>query len=459
MSGIVGALNIAKKSLLTSQKALEVTGNNIANVNTPGYSRETPIYTESPSLMMNGLVVGSGANISQVIRQYDAFVTRQLREKNSTLGEETGRSEPLTQLESIMSISETSLAGDIDEFFGAWQDLSTDPGDKLARNTVIDTGVQLTDTFSGMLGDLESLKQAINTTLPGKVSALNANLEELADLNQRIVNIETAGPQAMAARDRRDVLLEEISFAIGGKYIEESDGMVSYYLDNGMPVVQEQTPFLLSTTRNGSSVDLELKVNSQSFSLGLDNVGGELRGLLSVRDETIPGVIDDLDKLAYSLGSEVNRIHQLGTGMDGIGGRDFFAPLTQQSGAANALTVAISDFQQVAAGLSGATGDNNNALALGSLGSALVVDGSQTFTGFYGQITSQVGIEVGNNDLAVSGNQDALVQLQNLRDATAGVSVEEEMINLISYQKSFEASAKLLTTVNEMLDILMSAKR
>ena len=459
MAGIGGALNLGKSSLLANQKALEVTGNNIANINTPGYSREVPVFREYPSVMMDGVAVGTGTYVSQIRREHDVFLARQLQDKNSSLGEEAGKSTPLAAIESILTISENSLAGSIDRFFNAWQDLSDDPGNRVAREAVLQSGAQLTKAFAQPVNELMALKGSLDTTLAARANDLNSKFAEVAELNQTIANIEASGPNALGARDRRDVLLQEISYALGGTSIENASGMVSYFLPNGMPVVLDGEAYSLNLTKVGNVTELRLQLDSQQITLDANTVAGEFRGLLSVRDQLIPSLIDDLDKLAYNLVNEVNQVHQLGTGLDGGSGRDFFTPPAQQAGAATSLALALNDYQQLAAGLTSAPGDNVNALALSDLGTTLVVDGSQTFSGFYGLIASNLGREVSDNKLALSGNQDAVSQLSNLRDGKVGVSLEEEMVNLIRYQNSFEASAKFLTTVDEMMDTILSIRR
>ena len=459
MSGLTSALNIGKLSLLTSQKAIEVTGNNIANINTPGYSREVPMFSDRPTLMMKGVAIGTGVSITQVEREHDVFLAKQIQGKNADLGEESAKTVPLAEIERIINISENSLAAEIDRFFDSWQELTSDPGSPMARELVLENGAQLSRTFARTIDGLTSVQQGIDATLEGRIEELNDKFSEVAELNQTISDIESRGQTALSARDRRDVLLKEISYALGGTSIENADGMVSHFLPNGAPVVLDQESFSLKLVQNAGVKELRLQFESHQVSLGPDSIAGELKGLLTVRDQLIPGIKDELDLLAFDLANEVNQVHQLGTGLDGIGGRDFFVPPALQAGAASGLAMALADQTQVAAGLSSAPGDNMNALAVSDLATALLVNGSQTFSGFYGAIAGKLGLEVRGNDLAQKGNADALTQLNNLRDSKDGVSLEEEMISLIRYQNSFEASAKFLTTVDDMMETLLSIKR
>jgi len=456
MSGIVNALNLAKTGLLTGQKALEIAGNNISNVNTPGYSREVPTFTAFPSIMIQGIMVGSGSGISNISREHDAFLTKQIQDKNASLGSEEGKAEPLTQVENTIGISSDSLGVKIDNFFSSWQALSGDPGNQVARSNVLDSGSQLGVAFYSAVKGLQAVQGNLDVSLGVKIGELNTKIKQVAELNQTIAGIEAGGPNALSARDQREELLKEISYSVGGTTIESASGMVSVYLPNGLPLVQDQDAFTLGVSTAGGVQSLQLNTGSQPMNLATDKVGGEIHGLLAVRDQIIPDLINNLDKLAFNLANQVNAAHQLGTGLDGVGARNFFTPPALQAGAASTLTVALGSYNQVAAGLTSATGDNTNALNISALGGALTIDGSYTFSGYYGQLATDVGGEVSNNKMMVTGNKDSLDLISNLRDNTVGVSIEEEMVSLIRYQKGFEASAKYLTVVNEMLATLLN---
>jgi flagellar hook-associated protein 1 FlgK len=151
----------------------------------------------------------------------------------------------------------------------------------------------------------------------------------------------------------------------------------------------------------------------------------------------------------------VNDAHKNGFDLTGAQGEDFFTV-----DATGRLGVALQSGSKIAAGgVGGAPGDNLNAKSIAALGGAKVINGEDTFVGFYGKMTARVGIEAAQNRLTRGGADDAMVQLKNLREGKVGVSLEEEMISLIQYQKGFEASAKFLATIDEMMDTLLSLKR
>jgi len=459
MGGIISALNAAKTSITSQQKAIEVVGNNIANVNTPGYSRQTPNLTPYPTLAFGDFFVGQGVRVGSIERAHDAFLTGEIRQKNADFGQENAKTAPLAEIEGSLPIDDTGLAADIDRFFDAWQELSTNPDGSVERSQVIQYGRRLAQSFNSTWNRLEDIRGNIDNTLVSKVDTINLKLRQVADLNKRISTVEYAGQSANAERDQRDQLVKELAGEIGVTAVEDKVGMISLQLPGGVPLVEGGIALRLETLQTPGGV--QIKVNTGSASLPVPNSGwgGEFRGLLDTRDQLIPDLQGRLDQLAYDLATQVNGLHRAGSGLDGVGGRDFFVQPTAVSTAATLLSVAISDPNAVAAGQTSAPGDNSNALQLAALKDVAFVNGTDSYTEWYGKITSSVGIEASQNKLAVTGLQDSLEQLENLREATVGVSIEEEMINLLQYQKAFEASAKFLSTVDEMMDSVLMIKR
>ncbi len=459
MSGLTSAMDAAKTSIFTNQKSIEITGNNIANINTPGYSRQRPELTPYPALNFNGYFIGQGVKLSTVTREHDVFLTRQLREQNASFGEESAQASPLAEIERVFNISEENLSTEIDRFFDAWQELSANPSGSIERDVVVQRGNILANKFHSTSQELENVRQNINFTISSKIDEINLKLQEVAELNVQIGSIEMAGQPANTFRDRRDLLLEELSYSLGIQSYEENNHMVSVQLPSGLPLVESAKALPINGVISGNNVQLQIQYDNTTLDVGMGMLGGEFKGLLTVRDSLLPSIKDDLDKLAYNLTNEINTQHQAGVGLDGIGGRDFFTTLAVQTNASDNIAVMVNNSSHIAAGTSSAPGDNTNAIAISGLSTANTVNGTDTFVSFYGDITARVGIESSQNRLSLGGSEDALVQLQNLRDGKVGVSLEEEMINLIQFQRGFEASAKVLSTVDEMMATLLTIKR
>lgn len=464
MSGLTSALNIGKTGLSVNQKGIEVAGNNVANVNTPGYSKQTLELSSTPTLQFNDQMIGQGAVVSSISREGDSFVSKQLIAKSAVYGEENAKNLPLAELERIVGIDDASLANDIDQFFDAWQELSSNPSGDLERQQVMQMGTDLASDFQGMISDLQAVEEGINGTLEGSITDLNRQLQEIADLNVKIVSAEATGISANALRDQRELLLQEVSEVAGINYFEEANGMVSVQLPSGLPLVTADTTSTISTERVSGSLQINLTSGASISILGSADFGGEIHGLLDLRDNYIPSVEEELDLLAYELAEAVNGVHTSGVDANGNPGSDFFSYSSSGSdpwtGAAATLSMALTATTEVAAGTVAAPnhqpGDNGNTLNMVALQDQDLVNGSSSFSEYYGKIAADVGLEVSQNSLSLVSAEDALVQMQNMRDATAGVSVDEEMLLLTQYQTGYEAAAKYLSTVDEMLNTLMN---
>lgn len=457
MSGILSALNSAKTSLQANQKAIDIIGNNIANVNTEGYSRQVPVFTPIPSLNFRGFNIGLGVSVTDVEREYDSMIVSQIQNKSAGLGELDIKSSPLSEIERIINIGEANLSNEIEQFFSTWQQLSTNPAGSVERESVLVQGQRMLDRFSEMSDDLNNVRNNVNEKLDAKVQDINRLLSELHSINDRIATISASGLTPNAEMDRRDVVLEDLSRTLGVDFFID-EPLATVQLPGGVPLLQDNYQATLSTSFVNGVSEIDVQMGSTTIRLNFDNVGGEIKGLMDVRDNIIPAVLDDVDNLAYTIATEVNTQHQLGMGSDGIGNRDFFnVPATATDVASN-LSIALTDVRQVAAGNTAASGDNNNALAMADLANARIVNGTDTFSEFYGRIASKVGMDASQNMLSLEGHEDAIVQLKNQRDAKSGVSIEEEMIRMIQYQRAFEASAKLLTAVDEMMQTLLTTR-
>ncbi len=470
MSGLLTALNAGKTSLMTNQKSIEIVGNNIANVNTEGYSRQRAELTQIPAVNFGDFFVGQGVTVSDVSREHDVFISRQLQEKSITLGEESGKSTPLTELERIFDISDDNLASSINDFFDAWQQLTTNPSGQVERDMVVQRGQLMGDAFSNTYNELETVRGNLNNDIVSKIGTLNQQTSEIADLNDRIFQIEVNGQTANAARDQRDLLVEDLSKSLGVQTYTDNRGMLAVQLPGGTPLVLGNQSMPLSVKTTGTDVNLQISIGGHTKDIYSQELGGEMKGIFDIRDDFISGLREDLDTLAVEITKSVNDVHVNGwytdpaTG-DPATGQLFFDDITalpQDTPPSRHIKVALPDSRYLAAAGqdTAAPGDNENALTIAALETTYKVNGTNdTFDNYYSQIVSTVGIEASRNKMALGGAQDASVQLHNLRDGFSGVSLEEEMVDLVQYQRGFESSAKFLSTIDEMMDSLLQLKR
>lgn len=473
MAGLFDALNSARTSLEVNQKSIEVVGNNISNVNTEGYSRQYTQLSQYPAVNFGDFFIGQGVKVADIQRDHDVFIQNQLIDKSADYGYENSQAQPLSELERIFAVTENNLATDVDNFFDAWQELSTSPSDLVLRDAVIQSGDILATNFNNTITELDTVQENINDTLASKVDDINAKIQEIAELNSRIYSIEINGQSANTARDRRELLARQLGESVGAQSFTDSRGMLTVNLPGGLPLVQGTAAMELEAVSSGADLDIQLHAGGVTRTIDQNNIGGEFKGLLYLRDAFIPNLEDDLNRMAYEISTQVNTQHGLGAGLDSVPGRNFFddppnfgsTTVDPWTDAARAMAVAITGAEEVAAAQAptppdtAAPGDNRNALLLANLDESYLIDGIDNFNGFYGKLVGRIGLEKNQNELSLQGTEDAVVQLNNLRDGLSGVSLEEEMIELISYQRGFESSAKFLTTVDELMDTLISIKR
>ncbi len=479
MAGLLNALNSARTSLEVNQKSIEIVGNNISNVNTEGYSRQQAVLATYPAMNFGDFFIGQGVKITDVSRQHDVFIDQQIKQKAIDFGLQDASTRPLFELERIFNITEDNISTDIDNFFDSLQELSADPSDLVQRNNVILQGEVLATSFNNTIDELNSINENINDTILSKLDAVNSKISEIADLNDRIYSIEIQGQTANSARDQRDMVARDLAQTLGAQSYENANGMLSVALPGGMPLVQGNMAMTITAEVTGTDLTLNLHAGGVTRELQLKNLGGEFQGLMDIRDNFIPELTHDLDKLAYELSVQVNIKHQAGGALDNTDGNIFFdwppecdpADPTllpaDYTGAARAMKVNITDPSKIAAGFLPtppapqrvAPGDNSNALILSNIADIYRIDGTDSFNSLYGKMAAKVGVESNQNQLSLKGAEDALVQLENFRDGLVGVSLEEEMISLIQFQRGFESSAKFLSTVDEMMSTVLNIKR
>jgi flagellar hook-associated protein 1 FlgK len=475
--GINNLLNIATSGVTMARVAMEVTSENIANVNTPGYSRQKTIFETAPVTTANGFPLGTGVQLATVQRSHDDLLQLQLVKGNSEYGESETKQTALSQIEPFFNeVTNNGLGQAVENFFNSWQDLSVTPQGSAERQAVLSRTQVLVDTFHQMNTNLNDSLSSADRTLEGITADITDKAKSIASLNEQILQTERLGGNANELRDQRDYLTQELAKKVGVSYSEQSDGTLTVTLPGGEPLVQGNTFATLSTEVDagtglnkimltppdgGASSDVTATIG------GTDNGLGEIGGTLQVRDEIVPGYLAKLDEMARQLVTNVNNQHSAGYGLDGTQ-NDFFDP-SKITSADIALNSSLTTDKIAAAGqdptvVSG-PGDNRSAFALAQLKStsfSFTVDGnttSATMSSFYNGFVSSVGIDTQNAGNSTAQSESYLRQLNALRESNSGVSLDEEMANLIKYQRAFEASAKVINTASQMLDTVMGLIR
>jgi len=470
MAGIFGILDIGKSAIFGQQTAIGVTGHNIANVNTPGYSRQRAVLESGIPVMSESGLMGTGVRTKEIQRSYDKFLTLQLSTEQSTYGKLETENEIISQLESFFNDSEgQGLNSAISNFFNSFQDLANDPENSSVRSVVVARGREVSNLFNNIDSNLKKLQKSLDADIKVNLSDINRISGEIADLNLEISKIEGGNVNANDLRDRRESLLEELSQKININYFEDYNNQVTVFAGGESPIVEGINVNKLETSPNaGNSNLLDINFNNGSGStINITNkiTDGNLAGLIELRDTSIPKYIGDMDELAAGIINGVNSQHELGTGLDGSTGNAFFTAL--QSGLSNgaagemSLNPTVRDNpEKIAAALTSSSGDNQNALNIADLqSSSLLGNNTQNFSEFYASMVGELGVEANNITNYYNQQESVLTLLKNRRESVSGVSIDEELTDLIKYQNGYSAAARLISTVDKMLDEMMNMIR
>jgi flagellar hook-associated protein 1 len=466
--GLSAAMEIGKNGLNIYRVATDVTSENIANVNTPGYSRQRVILETAPPTTSNGFPLGTGVKISTVERYYDGLLQKQLVNAQTTQGYDTTKSSVLQQIEPTFNeVSTDGLGAAITNFFGAWQDLTLNPTGSAERQAVLSRTQILTDNFKSVSTTLTDAVNTQNASLVPMTDSINATLKNIAQLNGQIKTTELVSGNANETRDQRDQLIRNLSQQIGITYTENSDGTTDVkYADSGASLVTGSTAGSFSFTTNAVTGLYDVNVAPPGGAAALvAPTTGQLGGTLALRDTIIPGYLAKVDALANTIATQVNTQHKLGFDQNGVAGVDFFTGTTAATISLNFSPgpppTGITGTDKIAAsGSLALLGDNSNALALAQLQTKKAMSaGTTTFGSYFNGLVSTVGLDAQSAKNTEAQDVAFTKQLTTLRESNSGVSLDEELTNLIKYQRSYQASAKLITTATEMMDTVIAMIR
>ncbi len=450
------AFEIGRRALRASQLGVTITGQNIANVNTAGYTRQ---QVQLPPIGTNLQPGGNdiGADGLRAIR--DRFVEARLVAETGLNGRLTARRDALAPVDAVFNDSNTSggIQAALTGFFGAFRDLEAQPTSVPLRALAAAKAETLADSFQVTRARLADIRSSTDADYGRGVEQVNTLTAQVADLNQQIAIAEHIGEQSSGLRDQRGELVRQLAELTGGR-ATESDGMVTFHLADGNSLVVGTQSFALGTQSTPPNGLTQATLNGQPANFA----SGRLRGLEDAVTE-ISGQLNSLDELAAAVADRVNTLHTSGSDLDGNAGTAVF--LANGGGAINAANIQFNTALKtnprliVAAASGAGSGDATVARGLaGLLQDKTSVIGTQTdsFESFYAGLVTQAGQGVHNAEDALSTQQLILAQAQAQRDSVSGVSLDEEAVNLLQYQKAYEAAARFLKVADEMTLTILS---
>jgi flagellar hook-associated protein 1 FlgK len=463
MSTLGAILSTATSALQSHQKAGQVTAHNIANALTEGYSRQhvslTPV---GPVQTIDGWI-GTGVRIADITRYRDALLDHGYRQETGVAAGFRTRHEMLGQVEAaFLEPTEQGFGATLDAFWDAWSDLANRPADDNARAMIRERGRQLASHLNRLDTALNEVADLGRRRLADTIARINDLARTVADLNTRIIAAEAGGRTASDLRDARDLALDRLAEIAPIQVVERPNGGVGVTM-GGVSVIDDGTFQTLRLDSTGGTWTILTEKGHVVPALG--GVLDELAGLMN---ETIPAYRAQLDNLARSIVSSVNALHSTGVSPNGATGIDFFRVPAGGIAAVTAANIALSDAidsdpGNIAAGTGDTDGEyragaNDIALALSRLRDApdATYLGNATPGGYYYGIVADIGRAVAAAKDGATVHETLASQIQNRRDSVSGVSTDEEMIKLIQHQTAYTAAAKLITTVDEMLQTILN---
>ncbi len=464
-------IEIGRRALQAGQTALQVTSHNIANASTPGFARQSVNLTNVAGVP--GSATGAGVNVSSVVSQRDAFLDSQARVEMQVLGRWEAMERAFVGIEGIFNeptgagsseagtiFNEPSglgLSGSLSRFWNAWQDLANVPESGAARASVRQEADFLVTTMNQIYTRVADSRSGLDDDIVRQVREINGILDSLASINSEIPRTNLDGTVGGDLVDERNRLLEDLSSRVDISVLEKENGQVSVLL-SGHNLVQHNQAVHLAV-RTVTQNDFPTSVISFSDDGSLTPVReGQLSGLIEVRDKTVPDILARLDAVAGAMVTEVNRMHRTGTGALGSTAVDFFDNSRLSASNIAVDDKIIADLNNIAASADGNSGDNGIALAIAGMRNTDDLAGLQgdTVEGFFFTLLGEVGSRSKEAQTMAENHRLFSSQIDNRRQAVQGVSLNDEASNLVLYQRAYQAAARTVSIIDDLMEVTIN---
>lgn len=341
----MSSLNIASRALTTNLAALQVVGHNIANVNTPGFSRQTVQLSTAGAQNSGSGFFGKGVELTAISRAYNAFLTADALSTSSVAASDEARFQRLQQLESLFPLGEDSLGVALNNALNAWSAVTSSPTDSTARTVVIARAEELASRLRDTAFKLEDLRLTSATQLKSTQETINTLATKIADINLRIVEASGAGRSPNDLLDQRDQLLADLNKQVQTSTVQADDGSLTVFIAGSQPLVlggRASQVEVRQSLRDPQRYDLFLDQAGQSVEVNQDFLGGgTLKGVLQFVNKDLPTSVNTLGRLTTSLVAQVNAQHRLGLDLNGNPGGDFYTLAAMPSGVGGPGTATI----------------------------------------------------------------------------------------------------------------------
>jgi flagellar hook-associated protein 1 len=454
MGTLTALLNLSQTALQASQAAIDITSNNVANANTPGYADQVAVWRENDSISLSARAsAGEGSSVS-ALSQRDAVLNQRIHQQTQLESSSSAESAALNDLQSIFGITasttsavSTTLGTDVNSFFGSLSSLQASPANASVRQSVIGAASTLAYDFNTASSQIAQQTAGLNQQVSTTLTQVNTLTTSIAALNLQIESI-SPNSDAGTLEDQRQQDLAQLSSLIGFDQTKTENNGLTLTTTNGALLVSEGQSFALSTATVSGNTNI-VSATGQDITASLS--GGSLGGILQAREHDLPQALSALDSLAYAIGSAVNTQNQAGLDANGNPGAPIFNLPSTSAGAASTISLATSDPSAIAAASTseGSTG-GTNAIALGSLANTALLS-EQTVSQFYASFLTELGSTAARVSEENTTQQASLTQLTTQQGALSSVSLDEEAANLTQYERSYAAAAKVFTIVDQLM--------
>jgi flagellar hook-associated protein 1 FlgK len=443
MSSLSSSLSTAVQSLIADTGALQITNNNIANANTPGYSRELAIFQEAPPTEDGNLSLGNGVVLEGYQSVRDELVSNQIQQETQAQSSANAQLSSLQQIQPTFTTSTQDIGTEMSALFASISSLSTDPTSSAERQGVLAAGQNLAAAFNSTSNVLTTQQTALNTSVTDDVGQINQLTQQIAALNPQIAELQANGQDGGSLQDQQTQLVLKLSALTNVSVTQTPDGE-TLTTGNGTPLVVGSQSYALQTTTGSDGMQHVLDHNGTDITASINS--GDLGGTIQMRDQTIPGLLSQLDTLANQFGTAFNAAQAKGFDQNGAAGTNFFNLPATVAGSAGSISLALTSPTQVAASSDGTAGSNGNLANLSAV-QTNPLPGGNTPAGEYADLVYQVGSLTSNANAESTATAASLLQLNDQLSSVSGVSIDEETSNLITFQTAYEAAARVVSTL------------
>ncbi|MGO9339074.1 MAG: flagellar hook-associated protein FlgK [Terracidiphilus sp.] len=446
MGGLNTALLIGIGGLDAAQGALDATSNNIANVNTPGYTREVAQLSELPENDSDNQVTGGGVTLDGLQSIRDELLNMQINQQTSLQSAADTESSSLQQVQTYFTSTGTDIASALAAFSGSLVELSGNSTNPAAQQGVLTAGQSLASAFNTTAQGLTSAQTAANEQVPDTVSQINSLTQQIAQLSGQLAQVP-ATENGGTTQDQLDQAVQQLA-GLTNISITQTNNGETITTGSGTPLVIGNQSFNLQTATGPGGIQEVLDSNGNNITSAI--TGGTLGGSLNIANQVIPGFLTQLNTLASQFATAFNAAQAAGTDSNGNPGAAFFTGTANLSDAAANISVGLTSPSQIAVSSDGAAGGNGNVANLSAVLTSALPSG-QSPANAYAGLVFNVGTAASNASTQSTAIGDNLTQLNNLQGSVSAVNIDEETANLLRYQTAYEAASRVVSTV-QVLD-------